>query len=184
MSLGKKIGKAITKKALGGDKLVKKETPLAKAQSELRKLAKEKNMTVKNFRIKNPDNPVVRRVYKESPNIKEKDLNRKLIRKGVRTQEGLPVKFLGQKTRTGSSFKTRGKGMTSKQTEARKKLLRDASKEARTFTGFERSTRAQPTAREVKILRKKWEDAGGKRGTGKNFSDIKKQYFGKFYEGK
>ena len=183
MVLGKKIAKTLGRKVTsGGGKLVKK-TPLEKAQSEVRKLANKKKMTVKNFRIKNPNNPAVKRVYKESPSIKERDTNRSLIRKGVRTKEGLPAKFLGQKTTTGSSFKSRGKGSAGKQTETRKELLRDASKKARTFTGVERSTKAQPTAREVSILRKKWEAAGGKKGTGKSITDIKKHYFGKFYEG-
>ena len=53
MVLGKKIAKTLGRKVTsGGGKLVKK-TPLEKAQSEVRKLANKKNMTLKNFRIKN-----------------------------------------------------------------------------------------------------------------------------------
>ena len=180
-----KLQKKSSGLALGLSKNKNKTIQVEVVQDKIRKAAKKAGTSIKKYRADNPNNANVKKLYDLKPHIKSDDAIRIKNRKQADTKQSLPdKKSPSQEKKITTTFKSRGRGSAGKQTEARKELLRDASKKARTFTGFERSTKVQPTAREVSILRKKWEAAGGKKGTGKSFTDIKKQYFGKFYEGK
>jgi hypothetical protein len=72
---------------------------------------------------------------------------------------------------------------TNRQVTARRRARDTASKRAGTFTGFERDPKAPFTKRELDILRKQYERAGGKTGTGQTFTEFKRQYKGKYFDG-
>jgi len=127
---------------------------------------------------------------------KSKTIEVEAVQKRIREaakKKGLSVKAYRQKNPNNASVKklyglkpniksadALRKG--NKQTMARRRARDTASKKAGTFTGFERDTRATFTKAELEILRKEWNKAGGKSGTGQTFTEFKKQYKGKYFD--